>query len=97
MDLPFHRLVQQDLRTVLDYYRTVGGDALADRFFAELTALVKQVAAHPASFHPVSGGLRRANMASFPYHLLYRERPRAVRVLILRHHRRHPATGTQRS
>ncbi len=97
MDLTFHRLGQQDLRTVLDYYHTVGGAVLADRFFAELTTLVARVASHPTSFHSVGEGLRRANLTSFPYHILFHERPGAVRVLVLRHHRRHPAAGIRRS
>ncbi len=97
MDLTFHRLVQQDPRTVPSYYRSVGGDALADRFFDELTALVAKMAAQPTMFHPLEGGLWRANMANFPYHLLYRERGGTVRVLVLRHHRQHPVTGTHRS
>ena len=97
MDLTFHRLVQQDLRTVLSYYQSVGGDALADRFFDELTALVAKVAAQPTMFHPLEGGLRRANLANFPFHLVYRERVGTVRILVLRHHRQHPVTGAHRS
>ena len=97
MALIFHRLVQKDLRTVLGYYEEEGGALLADRFFEELDALVTAVAREPRRFHPASiDGLRRANMANFPYHLLFRESPAGVRVLVLRHHRRHPNYGIAR-
>ena len=96
MGLIFHRLVQNDLRAVLRYYEEEGGTPLADRFFAELDGLVGQVASEPRKFHFVAQELRRANMARFPYHLLFREGPTGVRVLVLRHHQRHPRFGTGR-
>jgi len=92
----FNRLVQSDLGIVLQYYETVGGSGLADRFFDEVTALVAAIEQRPSSFHPAGEGLRRANMPSFPYHFLFRERVGSVRILVLRHHRRHPRFGTQR-
>lgn len=96
MALTFHRLVQADLRTVLRYYEEHGGVALADRFFAELEVLLAQVEAEPRKFHPVAGGLRRANLRSFPYHVLFEDSAAGVRVLVLRHHRRHPRVGRTR-
>jgi plasmid stabilization system protein ParE len=92
----FNRLVQSDLRIVLQYYETVGGKKLADRFFDEVTAVVLAIEQRPGSFHPVAEGLRRANMPTFPYHFLFRERVGSVRVLVLRHHRRHPTFGRKR-
>ena len=96
MALIFHRLVQKDLRAVLRYYEEESGVALADRFFAELDGLVAEMGLHPKKFHLVSQELRRANMARFPYHFLFRESPGGIRVLVLRHHRRHPSFGANR-
>ena len=36
---------------------------------------------------------RRANFPSFPYHLIFRETADGARVLVLRHHHRHPDYG----
>ena len=48
-------------------------------------------------FHGVPGTVyRRANFPSFPYHLIFRETVDGVRVLVLRHHRRHPDYGLSR-
>lgn len=96
MALILHRLVYQDIRSVLHYYEVHGGPALADRFFAELEALVIEVARGPHRYHPINSGLRRANLPTFPYHLLFRPTPSGVRVLVLRHHRRHPSFGLDR-
>lgn len=96
MAVIFHRLVQKDLRAVLRYYEEEGGPLLADRFFAELERLVGQIASEPRKFHHSAEGLRRANMPRFPYHFLFREGAAGVRVLVLRHHKRHPRFGVDR-
>jgi plasmid stabilization system protein ParE len=96
MQLTFNHLVQKDLRIVLSYYEEEGGQHLADRFFAELELLVETIAVQPTRFHPVEGDIRRADLASFPYHILFRIRLDAVRILILRHHKRRPKLGLQR-
>jgi hypothetical protein len=96
MAISFNRLVQGDLRIVLEYYERAGGRGLADRFFEELTALISSVEQRPTSFHPVAEGFRRANFPSFPYHFLFRERGGLVRVLVLRHHQTKQTFGTKR-
>jgi plasmid stabilization system protein ParE len=94
--LVFHRLVQKDLNTILRYYEDEGGRALADKFFSELEELLASLARNPAGFHSTGHGLRRAGMKNFPYHLLYRIHPSGTRILVLRHHKRHPEYGTGR-
>ncbi|MBS0630572.1 MAG: hypothetical protein JSS11_01560 [Verrucomicrobia bacterium] len=58
--------------------------------------MVDEIARNPRRFHPAAPGLKRANLPNFPYHLLFREMPAGVRVLVLRHHRRHPDFGLTR-
>jgi len=96
MDLLLHPLVQKDLEVILRYYEAEGGPPLADRFFAELEGILAKILAHPRQYQPTNHGLRRANLAAFPYHVLFRECPPGVRVLVLRHHRRHPSFGLRR-
>lgn len=88
--LVFHRLLQKYLNAILRYYEDEGDRALADRFFSEFEEVLSSLARNPASFHSTGHGLRRAGMRSFPYHLLYRSHPSGIRVLVLRHHKRHP-------
>jgi plasmid stabilization system protein ParE len=94
--LVFHRLVQKDLNAILRYYEDEGGRALADRFFSGLEEVLSSLARNPAGFHSVGQGLRRAGMKNFPYHILYRIRPSGTRILVLRHHKRHPEYGINR-
>lgn len=96
MDLIFHTLVQRDLRIVLRYYDEEGGPQLADRFFFELGSLLEEITNQPKKFHEVSDGLRRANIPNFPYHLLFSVNDNGIRILVLRHHRRHPRFGVSR-
>lgn len=92
----FHRLVQRDMDSVLRYYREEASDAVADRFFGTFLDTLGKAVLNPKQFHPISGGLRRANIPGFPYHLLYRETLFGIRVLVLRHDRRRPSYGLGR-
>lgn len=64
--------------------------------FLELDLLIEEIQNHPTKFHEISDGLSRANMTAFPYHLLFSARENRIRVLVLRHHRRHPRFGVSR-
>ena len=90
MNLIYHRGVQRDVSAVLDYYDEIGGAELGDAFFAEFMAYVVLAVENPTRFHPVDGDLRRANLERFPYHFLFRIQGDTVRVLVVRHHHRHP-------
>jgi toxin ParE1/3/4 len=96
MRLVYHPSVQRDVATALRYYDDAGGAALGDAFFEELTQRVAQALGQPQRFHPVAGELRRANLERFPYHFLFRVRDDTVRVLVVRHNRRHPDFGLLR-
>ena len=69
---------------------------IADRFFAEVEALIQNIEISPERFHPAQRGMRRANLENFPYHFLYRTHAAGTRILVLRHHRRHPFHGIRR-
>lgn len=96
MNVIYHPGVQQDVSAVLDYYDQVAGTELGDAFFSELMAHVESARSQPTKFHPVEGDLRRVNLDRFPYHFLFRIQGDTVRILVVRHHRRHPLYGRQR-
>ena len=95
MRLAYHPLVQRDVNLILGHYDRIL-PRLGDEFWTELMGLVELVSAKPQRFHTVDRGLRRANMRRFPYHLLFREKTDGVRVIVVRHNRRHPSYGTGR-
>jgi toxin ParE1/3/4 len=96
MRLVFHPLVQRDLRDALTFYEQTGGVQLADRFWTDVVRHVGMIEKFPLSFHPVGSDVRRINLGTFPYHFLFRVVGSDVRVLVLRHHSRHPRFGTAR-
>lgn len=96
MHLTYHRNVLSDVSTVLAYYDEVGGPGLGDAFFDDFMAHVALTLENPTRFHPVEGDLRRANLARFPYHFLYRIHGDTIRILVVRHHHRQPAYGLLR-
>lgn len=92
----FHRLVQRDMDGIFRYYREEASLSVAERFFETFLLFVEKALANPKGFHPASEELRRANLPGFPYHFLYREMSHGIRVLVLRHDRRHPSFGLKR-
>jgi plasmid stabilization system protein ParE len=97
MRLIYHRLAVREVREVLDYYESVADKQLADRFFEEFLEMIRQIQAHPRKFPPQVGTpLRRANLANFPYHVLYEETLVGIKVMVVRHHRRDPRHGLRR-
>lgn len=96
MDVIYHRLINHDLRTALDYYESEGGEKLADRFFEDVEAAVERIVENPKLSHFVEGNLRRSPLKVFPYQFPYRETGAMIRFLVLRHDRRHPGFGLRR-
>lgn len=92
----FHQLVQRDMDAILRYYEEEASAAVADRFFTTFLRIVDRAAGNPRYFHPMEAPYRRANLPGFPYHFLYRETSDGIRVLVLRHDRRHPSFGMRR-
>ncbi|MBL9187274.1 MAG: hypothetical protein JNK23_07340 [Opitutaceae bacterium] len=96
MNLVYHRSVQRDVSQVVAYYDQAGGLELGDAFFTELMAQVQAARRQPTRFHPFRGEFRRANLSRFPYHFLFRWAGDSVRILVVRHNRRHPDYGLGR-
>jgi len=96
MRLVLHPKVYSDIAQVMEYYEQVASAELADEFYAELRQLMRGVAKRPESFPIRERDIRRANLRRFPYHFLFRMTSDAVRILVVRHHRREPSLGTER-
>jgi plasmid stabilization system protein ParE len=95
MEVIYHPRVRADVEEALTYYRRISG-RLADEFHAELRDLINRAAENPLRFHQVDQGFRRANLKRFPYHLLYESHLDCIRVMVLRHNKRHPRYGLPR-
>ncbi len=96
MRLVLHPKLHSDVQAIMEYYERVAGPELADDFYSELRRFMLKAAERPESFSIRERDLRRANLHRFPYHFLFRIAGDSVRILVVRHHRRHPSLGAHR-
>jgi toxin ParE1/3/4 len=95
MRVVYHPAVQGDVNRILDYYEEIS-PRLADEFWAELLSMISSIADNPGRGHLSLNGLRRVNFPRFPYNVLFRPFPATIRVIAVRHNKRHPKTGLRR-
>ena len=91
-----HPKVYSDVEKIMQYYEQAANRKLADEFYAELRLLIDEAAARPESFSIRVGEIRRVNLRRFPYLFLFRIVGDSVRILVVRHHKRHPSFGIAR-
>jgi plasmid stabilization system protein ParE len=96
MRLVLHPQVYSDIDKIMEYYEATATPELANDFYVELRRFMAQAASRPESFSIRERDIRRVNLERFPYHFLFRIVGDAVRVLVVRHHRRHPSFGIRR-
>ncbi len=96
MRLVLHPKVSSDVQAIMEYYERVAGPELADDFYSELRRFMLEAAGRPESFSIRERELRRVNLHRFPYHFLFRIAGDSVRILVVRHHQRHPTLGIRR-
>ena len=96
MRLVLHRKVYSDIDRIMAYYEQIGTADLANDFYAELRQFMKAAAARPDSFAIRKRDVQRVNSDRFPYHFLFRVVDDEVRILVVRHHNRHPSLGVRR-
>jgi plasmid stabilization system protein ParE len=63
---------------------------LGDRFLREFDAAIIEIQKAPGRWRIVEDGLRRFLMQHFPYGIYYRAEGENLRILVVKHHRRHP-------
>ena len=96
MRLILHPKVYSDIDRIMAYYEEVATPELANEFYAELRHFLGEVAERPESFAIRERDIRRVNLQRFPYHFLFRVVGDVVRILVVRHHTRHPSLGIRR-
>jgi toxin ParE1/3/4 len=65
-------------------------------FTPKLRQFMLAAANRPETFSIRERDIRRVNLDRFPYHFLFRLVGDAVRILVVRHHHRHPKFGITR-
>ena len=96
MQLILHQKVYSDIDKIMEYYEHTATPELADEFYAELRHFMAEALERPESFSIREHDIRRVNLQRFPYHFLFRIVGDIVRILVVRHHKRHPPLGIRR-
>lgn len=97
MRIEYHPAIEAELVEIRDFYNE-RSPHLGDDFINEFERQVLRIAAMPTRWMIVRGDTRRALMKRFPYLILFRFVAESViRVTVIKHERRHPAYGSNRT
>jgi plasmid stabilization system protein ParE len=81
---------------VTDHYRQVAGVVVARKLVADFARVTRLIHRLPEIGTLLPDGRRIHPLRRFPYSIVYRLLPDAVKVVLFRHQRRHPAHGARR-
>jgi plasmid stabilization system protein ParE len=97
MNLDIIPAAQRDIAKAAEHYRQQR-EGLQNEFLEDVDASVERIVLDPTLFEQVRLGIRRCLLERFPYGVYYRTPdPDTVRIIIVRHHSRHPNVGMRRS
>jgi plasmid stabilization system protein ParE len=95
MKIEFHPLTADDFNQASDFYKQ-SQSGISKLFRADFANTITSIIENPLIFAEVNG-IRRALLRRFPYSVLFRILDDGtVRILTLRHHKRHPDLGFER-
>lgn len=95
MTVEYHPSAASDLNDAIDYYdgQRAGLGAVLR---ADVYAAIERVIDNPELYAEVTG-VRRALVQRFPYSVIYKRVSNSrIRILVIRHHKRHPEYGVGR-
>ncbi len=95
MKIEYHPLTTSDLNEAEKHYCEQQPD-FGREFRIEVYAAIKRIRDNPY-LCAEEQGVRRALLKRFPYSVVYRIiNDKTLRILLIRHHRRHPEFGSKR-
>ena len=96
MNLLYHEIAREEILAIVQHYAAIRTELAAD-FLTELATGIDAVLADPALFDQVRPGIHRYLLKRFPYGVYYRlPDANTVRIIVVRHHSRHPNLGMRR-
>jgi plasmid stabilization system protein ParE len=95
MKVEFHPLTTDDFNQASGFYEQ-SHPGISELFRTDFANTIDSIIENPLIFAEMNG-IRRALLRRFPYSVLYRILDDGtVRILTLRHHKRHPDLGFER-
>jgi toxin ParE1/3/4 len=97
MRIEYHPAVEDELRDIMDYYNQCSPN-LGNEFLDEFDKEILRISKSPLLWGVVAEDIRRALIERFPYAIYFRlVQNDVVRVLVVKHQRRHPDYGLDRA
>jgi toxin ParE1/3/4 len=90
MRLIYHPSAEAEVVEATRYYEAKDA-GLGERFLQEYEAAVVRIVEAPDRWKIVEVDLRRHLLSQFPYGIYYRLEGDEIRILVVKHHSRHPA------
>ena len=99
MKVAYHAEAQNDFNEIMATLEEIS-DQHADQFEREFQQELSKAIKNPYHFHRLtsSSNKRRANIKRYKHHFIYEvdEAANEIRILIVKHDRRHPSYGLNR-
>lgn len=89
MRLTYHPEAEGELVEAAAFYEA-RSPQLGERFLREFDAAVAEIQASPSLYPLIEGDLRCHTMHRFPFGIYDCARPDELRILVVKHHSRHP-------
>jgi toxin ParE1/3/4 len=89
MRIVYHPEAEAELIESARFYdRRIPG--LGRRFLLEIDKSIERILANPTKWKVVEDDIRRFLMKKFPFSIYYRVEAEVIRILVFKHHSRHP-------
>jgi len=97
MTVIYHPAIEDELRQIIDFYED-RSQGLWIQFLDEFEKQILSIASMPTRWLIVEANIRRSLMKRFPYVIYFRVlNEDLLRVTVVKHQRRHPKYGLQRT
>jgi len=90
MNYSFHPHAEKELEEVEKYYDNIRTE-LGNRFRAEIEMAISGILDFPHAWQRLSQNIRRRNLKTFLYGIVYRVKPDEIRILAVMHLHREPS------
>lgn len=97
MSIEYHPAIENELKEIIKYYDKCS-QGLGKEFLNEFEQQILKMTSMPTRWMIVKGDIRRVLMKRFPYVIYFRILEKnSLRVLVVKHQRRHPNYGLNRT
>ena len=96
MKIEYHPAIEGELKEIIDYYNK-HSSGLGKDFLSEFERQIFKISSMPTRWGVVEDDIRRSLIKRFPYVIYFRlVENNILRVLVVKHQRRHPNYGIKR-